>query len=150
MPSVFGGAGGGFSTVFKTADEIITSDDTLTDDADLQFEVDKNSVYAYKMVLLMSSSVNADFKYFWTGPVGATMSWFEDQDSNVGVTAKTITTQDNMNGAGVAVLTIQWPEGLIITGANAGILNFQWAQLTSEATNTTLRKGSWILFKKLN
>jgi len=68
-----GGGGGGFSTVYKTADESIQSDTTLTDDADLFFSVDASSVYVGFMYLYvdMDSGADPDMKTTFTIPAGA-------------------------------------------------------------------------------
>jgi len=145
-------AGGGFSTVFKTADETIQSDTTLTDDTDLQFSVDANSSYAFMMVFTFVTGANPDFKYGMTSPSGALVSSSSDfyAVNTTSYTRRdmstTIVQLVPAGGASRFKLII----GYVDVGVTAGSITLQWAQNTSQAEDTTVQKNSWVMFKKLN
>ncbi len=143
-------AGGGFSTVYKTADETITNDSTLTDDADLQFSPDINSVYAINLLIQRSTSNTPDFKYAFSIPTGSVNT---DQYTN-GAWSSTGFPTRSWNSATTVTLSsapaFMTISGILQTGSNTGTFAFQWAQATSDAANTTLEIGSWMMFKKLS
>lgn len=139
-------------TVYKTADEAITSDDTLTDDADLQFPVDANGIYAVFMFIWYETvTTTPDFKYAFSIPTGAVDSgqigannW---RTTSTPCTESPWTTVHTMAGTGDEAFPFV---GQFTNGVNAGTLAMKWAQATSDVNATTLKLGSWLMYKKLN
>jgi len=146
-----GGGGGGFTTVFKTADESITSDTTLTDDTDLQFDPDISSTFAIQTMISFKTDTTPDFKYNFSIPSGATGDRIDG--GWAGGTFETVTSlwtgQELPTVAGTQTFFFNHI-GYLITDTTAGTFAFQWAQQTSSATPTTVNQGSWMMFKKLN
>lgn len=144
-------AGDGWKTVYKTADETIASDATLSDDADLKFPVDANSDYTFIMFLHVTSNTTADFKYAFTQPSGSfgrmksTGDW--DAVNSTGLVSIDASTAVVIGSATEKTLE---QHGRIITGSTAGTIQLQWAQNTSDAGNTTLEQGSIIMWKKMD
>lgn len=149
------GAGGGFSTVYKTSDESISSDIVLSNDADLFFFMDANSVYVMMMYVQVASGATPDYKHAFTLPALATgtgeltATEFLAGNFTASYEAESITVSQSGNCAD-AKTNFLLVLAIIIVGATAGNLQYQWAQATSSATLTTLKKGSWIQFKKVS
>lgn len=139
----------GFSVVYKTADETINNDSTLSDDSDLQFSVDANSVYSIFYTMKITSGGAPDFKYAFTTPTGTTIM-------NGGVlVASTGQSYQELLSTTVTVISGSWPRsigllGVLETGGNAGTVVFQWAQNSTDPTNTTLHEGALIGWKKIS
>lgn len=153
-----GGGGGGFDTVYKTADETIINDSTLTDDTDLSgITLDASSTYAvWAMIHVFDETSTPDYKHAFTVPAGATI--IGNQRSNKfysgNLSASSYDTGDmtvSASGTGITNKTGYFLiMGIIITDTTAGVLDYQWAQATSDANDTILRQGSWIATKKLS
>ena len=131
----------------KTADETINNDDTLTDDSELQFAVDANSRYLVFMYLHGRGDVQADFKYLFTVPAGASMrrgsatvdpQWSIEKDATIVENMAKTTSLQHM----------EW-FGFVLTGATAGDVILQWAQQNSDPDNTTLEEGCWLMAIKI-
>jgi len=148
-----GGGGSGFTTVFKSADETIASDDTLTDDSDLTFSVDASSFYFFILRMEINSPITPDFKYIMSLPVGATGNWTKAgaflSPSSETYDPDSVLTQIFFSTAG-ANDNLLFQVGYLETDTTAGTAAVQWAQNTSNAGATTVRKGSTMMFKKLN
>ena len=150
----FQAAAGGWSTVFKTADETITSDTTLTDDADLQFSVDASSTYAFVSWLLVDSTALTDWKHSMSIPSGASGTFGQAGELmanslNSSYVAVPVTNSITGTSSPVGTSNFYTIRGFIKTAGTSGTAAFQWAQNTSNAENTILKEGSWISFKKL-
>jgi len=152
-----GGGGGGFSTVFKTSDEVITSDTTLTDDADLVFSVDANSTYVGIMIVRLGGDAGTDYKEAFTIPAGATMTGLGDSTNiwNWGYSDSVSPSKDMTAVNVVEVSSGSSPRFImtpfiIITAGTSGSIQYQWAQNISSVNDTTTFKGSWIQFIKVS
>jgi len=145
-----GGGGGGFDTVYKTADETINNDSTLTDDTDLQFSVDANASYAMICLFMYAADAIPDFKYAYSVPAGITgniMDGYFNSQNTSAVVRTWATSRSPIDSSGnVRAL---FNTGCLNIEGTAGTIAFQWAQNTSNAGNTTLKEGSYIMFKKL-
>jgi hypothetical protein len=157
---------GGMTYVLAASDESV-ADDTLQDDDELLFSVAANSVYYIEVIAWFTTGTSAtpDVKTFWTYPAAATLT--ETRDAYiVGATVVTeATLRTNRyqlaSGSGVAVAggvisTAQTGASPILlrailrTGANAGTMQFQWAQNTSTGGTPTVRKAdSFLRYQKI-
>ncbi|MFG3200359.1 hypothetical protein ACGFYT_30045 [Streptomyces sp. NPDC048208] len=122
-----------FSAV-KSADQSITSNATLAADADLRVPVAANARYLITAPLVWTNGTGG-FAVSFTGPSGATMAW-TDNDSGGNATIGTKSTFQASKGSTMT--------GVLITSSTAGNLTVTWAQATSDATATVLKKGSGI------
>lgn len=135
-----------FQLIIKSSDETINSDSTLSDDSELTATLAANKRYAFFSVIFVITDATPDFKYGYTVPASTTNQkgasvW---RGSGGLQAANPVTTSQAMTASGTS--ETQLPiNGYVITGASAGTLDFQWAQDTSDAANTTVKAGSFIL-----
>lgn len=140
-----GAAGGVGVTAIKSSDETINSDATLTNDTDLNFSIAANDTWSFRFVVQGNSATQPDFQFAVSAPSGATCDvGVVDVEAAVGVS--------NL-GCGVASGTIAGTGndevyeivGTVVNGSNAGSVSLQWAQNSSNANNTTVYAGSYVL-----
>jgi hypothetical protein len=149
-------------TAYKTADQSITNDNTLNDDADMHVPVIANGIYAFSFYVWYNLAASG------TGPMRAAI---DAPTGNTGyVTSMSlgtaITGASGNLGRAQAVLGLAdgrmdmdtnagtwkgagWGSGVLINGANAGNLSFAWTNGTSESYALTLYKGSWLQATRL-
>lgn len=145
----------------KAADESVTSSATVQDDDHLAVTMQASCTYTLDYWLVsISASDTPDFKMGWTLPSGATMDFgaiglFTTVAASTAgsvetqaVLAATTPTATISYGA-VNGNTIVIGRGRVITSTTPGTLQLQWAQATSNATATTLKKGSWIKIRRV-
>ena len=108
--------------------------------------------------IIYDSSTTADMKFRLTAPAGATCDWHV---FSVGSAASaTPATTDHAartlgagnptpGGIGVGTQLVMRLDGLLVVGGTAGSLTIQWAQQTADATDTTVRTGSFLLLQKV-
>ena len=150
-----GPTGPGWTTVFKGTNEAVTNDDVLSDDSVLKFNTSPNTKYLFRFNIIPNSSSIPDFKYALnhTGTTTATR-WTTVRSTAagtyavIGVISSTTANGTAVNVAGNAsgdMPTIIW--GYIDVGASGGVLSFQWAQNTSNASPTTVYAGSFLEYQ---
>lgn len=151
--NVIDAANSGFSTVYKTADETITNDTTLTDDTDLQFSVDANTKYAIQLVYYTSQHQTPDYKYAFSQPAGATLRQIDAAafwGTSTGTYEWSISNPVIVDlTSGINALVVRMQAMYLTVGGTAGTFAYQWAQNTSSAFGTTLKEGSWMMYKTL-
>lgn len=128
----------------KSADQSISNNNTLFDDADLQISLEANSTYLIDGFLIFLSPAAADIKFSIKAIAGATSYWGFSYDTTP--TAKAL-------GDVAAIPTDAstqwiWMHGIIRTGA-AGSFILQWAQNTADAGTTKLYQSSYIAATKV-
>jgi hypothetical protein len=143
------------NVIRKTADETVNSSTTLQGDNDLLFNMSASSTYEFSMRIFYLTNATADFKFDIdsTGTTDPTVShigadWILP-DSTVGAAVHTaLNTTVNLTAASgtIGVIDIR---GTVQNGTDAGDLRLRWAQNTSDAGNTTVRKASWLKWTKL-
>ena len=138
------------TSVYKTADVTINSDDTLNDDADLTFSNIATGYYSLEAYIEMVSSAAADFKYDldatnMTGNVGWTHNDNTGVVSGDGPQAIATDVTVAVTGSGVGMVLLQ---GYVNVSAAANSLTFRWSQGTSDITSTSVKEGSWIKLTK--
>ena len=157
------------SIVVKASDQTFANN-TFADVTNLLFTMAASTSYLVEPILLLSSTAaNADFKFQFTFPVGATIFWDRDAGSDggnpnggAGTTSGWTTTG---TGGSPSALLIQ-TDYISIGGFNgthgarllaiarnsttAGSLQLQAAQDTTQAgTTTKVLKDSMLLYRKL-
>ena len=143
----------GLALVRKAANQLVTSS-TLVNDTHLFFAMAANEVWAFELFLVAMGVDSVDIKYAFDIPAGATIIW-----SSIGLPA---TAPDLLNpglgtvieadqgasemgliGPGIKVLNRIY--GTVVNGANAGNLQFMFAQRVTDAGNAvTLYANSWL------
>jgi len=136
------GSGNTFARIVKTVDETINSDTTLHNDNEIFFVPNINKVYGWSMLGYVSSEAAADYKYSWSLPAGCTgtmsSSSIDGSQTRGSVDADatdSIATSVNLNSVA------RW-EGRFSMGATPGTIQYTWAQLASNAGDTTLGHGT--------
>jgi len=146
----FQASGGGFTTKVKACDQSITCDNTLTLDCCLQFCADANSSYALFGAYNFTTGATGDWKYTWTLPTNGTgkrlSSNWNAGVGEISTLCMTATSSVFVTGGCEFGFVIA---GTMNIGACAGVVGLSWAQNVSNACSTTLKKGSWLMFKKL-
>ena len=132
----------------KGADETTSSDTTLSDDAELTFDVNAGATYKFRFIVFYDTPAAADFKYSVTCPASPALVSITTKSIAPGATTQAITRQSACGFGPTAITETSGTdgyieiEGVVQNGANAGSIAFQWAQNSSSGTNTTVRKGS--------
>ncbi len=151
------GATGPAGSVFdykyrKTADESVSSSTTLQNDDTLKIALAASDAVEFSAVMFVSStSSSPDFKMTFTVPSGASVRWFAEWFDGVAYQSSGIVTSSGTtvafaitgNTLGMVKLT-----GIVVNGSNAGDLQLQWAQNSSNSTAVKVEQRSFILGSK--
>lgn len=137
-----------WTTIFKTTDETIQSDSVIGNDNTLFLTVTAGIRYRIILDVFYTSNAAADFKWSVVGPA-VTRFFMEYSDlieggvriddtvnSDPGEVSHTTTTGDENH---------IWAYILIEPSAT-GTFAFEWAQGASSATDTTVRRGSYLAY----
>lgn len=135
-----------FTVVRKTADEIVNNSDVLQDDDELKANVQANEVSFVTLILEALSASLTNLKIAFAVPVGATIVELLDTFHAFGAEADGTgaIAIGSMSGTAKAWRSYWLYRG----GANAGTLQFQWAQNAVTAENTTVKAGSHLILTK--
>lgn len=136
----------------STSDTVVNNSTALVDVSQLTIPVSANRVYAIQGLMVYTASTVADAKIRLTGPTGASArlagarlaSPATSTQGDMDVAAIAIAVEYWMGGAGTGTATAASLTGRLSTGDTAGNLQLGFAQVTAEATNTTLVQGSWL------
>jgi hypothetical protein len=142
---------------WKTSTEAVTSSTTLQNDDNLVCAVTASGVYVVNWGLRMDGATAGDFKYAFTGPSGAAMTWESrglaaGDASNVAAISTDVAaigTTVTHGCLGTGTTTRVMGSGLLIVSLTAGNLTLQWAQGTSSGTATNLFAGSWLKLERV-
>ena len=138
-------------TARKTANETLNAVAVAQNDDELFVSVDASCVYRLETRLSFVSGITPDLKINWTYPVGTTIRWAGTDDDLAGavrITGNLIETAIPAIGGSGTDLTAFYT-GVVITGVNAGTLQLQWAQNTSNASNTIIYAGSYLSLTRI-
>lgn len=144
------GAGIAWTTVFKTSDQSKASDTTRVADPVLKVTLAASTKYSIRGMLFVTAGAGGFFGKF-SGPASptllATMRWVID---GTGAAFSQIK-HDSAYAQDFSTATdcMMRFEVLIHNGANAGDFTIDWAQGTTDVTNTTMRAGSYIEYHTL-
>lgn len=136
--------GSGWNYVYKTVDETVNNSTTLQSDDELTFAFDAGDKYLVEIFLRATSDTNADLNIFIPH---ATLIGGYIQNCILCIDYDTIV--DNIisfvsyNGRQVTVIKIAF------TPVSGGNWDFQWAQRTAHASNTTVFAGSFLRYIKI-
>lgn len=148
---------------YKVSDESVTSSTTLQDDNDLTFSVEASSVYIYELSLSYigvsdGGTAAGGLKTAWSVPASSagtrhvtgthtTGSNIVPSDDNARNSSHGLTTV--VGHATSATGGVVFDRGLLITSVTAGTFKLQWAQVTSNATATTIQGNSYAILRKM-
>lgn len=134
--------------VVKSADQEVTSSETLEDVDDLLIPVAANEVKHFLVEIIHDTHATPDNKLGFSVPSGATLYW---NQVSVGYNSNALEAADTYTipGRGTGTIGIAWLMGVIINGSTAGNLQFRFAQATSSAEATIIKANSSIIATKL-
>ena len=144
-------------TAYQSADQTRNNNTTYLSSPDLVLPMLANGVYAFDASILYDTNSTADFKHKALLPSGAVVDRVATWTNTTSGTAvdsvvahDALTSWDYASG-GVAGGTIMCarPCGLITVGATPGTLTIQFAQNTANASNTILKRGSWVSLRRV-
>jgi hypothetical protein len=140
---------------WKTASESVTSSTALQDDDELALPVEPFSVYLLLACYSVSGPTGADIKISFTVPTGAqgrrhnlglsTPATSTTGNSRISVHGLTNTATYGTTSTPVSIIE----EGVIGTEALGGVLQAQWAQVTSNATATVVEASSFMRLQRV-
>jgi len=141
-----------WTTVLKTADESVTSTTAVQNDDHLFINTVANTNYVIRLVAFFATPAAADFRYRMVHSGTTTRIWrmvtryaagaiSADWPTVAHVLTFDAADVDLLGGAGSGAIM----ETMILqVGASGGVLNFQWAQVTSNASATYVAEGSYL------
>lgn len=138
--------------VVKAADETVNNSATFQSDNELVLAVVANATYLLDMHVLYQSGTTPDLSIAFSVPAGTTMAWsphgldqlVSGNAGNVFLTKLSEAQGAGLGGAGTTTPVAARICGLVQVSSTAGNLQFRWAQLTINASNTTVFAGSWM------
>lgn len=129
----------------KTADETVNGSSTLQNDDFLLWAVEAGATYDLDLKVHISTGATPNFKFGWTYPSGLTMAvgvvGYDTTPvvvSNSGYDQTTVVAM----GPGTAPERLVTVSARVLVSSTPGTLQFQWAQNTSNPSNTIVRAGS--------
>ena len=146
----------GWVAISKGSDEA-QQDNSLSADSDLVISTDASSTYRIRGRVWFTTPAAADFKYRFRHTTAVTILWVKHKytaplaaaETEQAVEIGTPTTTISVLSAG----TVNDPgfiefEALLITNT-AGSWVFDWAQVTTTATDTKVKAGSYLEYQKV-
>lgn len=130
----------------------VNNSTALVNDPLLFGALDTGATYQWDATIFYDSSTTADIKFAFTTPTFSAMRWYVSglattATTNEGdvriATANASAGSQQVGGIGVGTVVAARIEGFIVTTA-AGTLQLQFAQQALDATNTTIRNGSYL------
>jgi hypothetical protein len=139
--------------VRKVSDETVNNSAVLQNDDELVAAVVANATYEVFLRLIVNSGTTPDFKYTFTAPSGATGSAQLYTGSNPDTAASSLQGPASITATGAAsgvgadqVILVQ---GILIVSSTSGNLQFQWAQNTANASNSSVKANSYLLLRRV-
>ena len=149
----------GATIVRKTADETVGNSTTKQADDELLFPIATSGTYRFTAYILVQGPAAGDFKFDFSGPAGATGS-YTALYFPAAVTACNAANAAQLRSpplgsemsSGTEADAVNCPlqvTGVVIAGGTAGNVTFNWAKLAADATNTTVKANSYLIWEKL-
>jgi hypothetical protein len=140
----------------KTTNESVTSSTTLQNDDQLVVPVAANTKYMIEGFIIYDGLSAAGLKVAVTAPAGATTSFaaFGPQSGGPGINSynANVVAAGGALGLecnGVGTLIGAEPKGYVATAGTSGSLQFQFAQVVSNATAVRVFANSWLKVTKV-
>lgn len=138
-----------------SADTTKNANTTLGDITGMSASLEASSTYIFWGYVAYSTGSTPDIKFAFSVPSGATGHWalhgVSSGSTNPGSLDATHATSfgaTTLAAAGDTEGLMVRPTGYIVT-TNAGTIQMQFAQNSSDASDTTVKAGSWIAFQKV-
>jgi hypothetical protein len=136
----------GATILRKTSDETV-NDNTLQDDDDLKIAMAANEVWYFEGMLFHVGNSTANFKFAFTVPSGATLQWAGTYETSSDAKMKLV----EASGTAIGSIGADTSNSAVLfkgearNGSTAGDLQLQWAQDTTNAVDTKVLIGSWMI-----
>jgi hypothetical protein len=146
--------------VMKTADESITSDATLSDDAELFFDVRAGERWDIHLIIQYLSTVTPVIRFKLSVPgasptgTGAVLRPILAAVNKEELFLDALSNLDAFSAGGIGstpstdTLAVDWHMNVLVGDAD-GRIALQWCQATSNVNTTTVFAGSWINARKV-
>jgi len=143
----------------KSVDETVNGSASLQNDDHLVVTLAASATYEFEALIFYSSGTTPDIKFAFTFPAGATCSWapvgLKFDGVNFEAEVRTSTWQaasgtSNAVAGTAATYDTARLRGIIRLGSTAGALQLQWAQNTSNGSNTTVKADSFLVARRLD
>lgn len=138
----------GAVVVRKRADETVNNSSTLQNDDDLVIAIEANETWRFEAMILFNSAATPDIKVGFALPPGATVSWIDlsrvtsdTPEMNEPVTTSGAVARNSGTGAD-SVLVLY---GIVVNGGSAGDVRVQWAQSSTNASDTKVLATSYLM-----
>jgi len=133
--------------VLKTADEIVNNSTTQQNDNELLFSVAANEVWWFVLVLRFITAASSSYasKTSFTIPTGGGIT---RESPSGGSSEADATVAQNLDNTSNQIIRYHRTY-LYIGGSSAGTVQLQWAQVTAEAYDHTVKADSFIIAHKL-
>lgn len=152
--------------VVMTSDVTVNNTTAMTNATGLAIPLAANATYGLDGWLHWTSNPTADIRFEWSYPTGSTGWW-----AGIGPPANrtpivnserinyidwgSVVLSAGLNFAGddefpADVYISAMPRGYIVTSSTSGTLQLRFAQATANASNTILRRGSWLRITRLD
>lgn len=132
--------------VLKGSDEIVNNSAALQNDDALVLAVSANATYLLRCHIVQNSGATPGFKVDVTMPAGA--SWkpgtFDCGSSAANEQTGVMSTAAISGITGAAADAFVDFEAVVVISATSGNVQVRWAQNTANASDTTVRAGSWL------
>jgi hypothetical protein len=144
--------------IIKEADQSVTNSTTLVDDTELWVDVEAHATYRIILALHATGSESGDIKLAWSIPTNAEAGgrWVFGAGVSTTPTSGSATVQnaaanwvtERTYGTHATIGNSILENGLLRTGDTPGRLQLRWAQVTSNATATSVRAPSNLWIKR--
>jgi hypothetical protein len=144
------------STITKASNETVNNSAAFQDDDALQFSVTANGVYYFELVIAYTSNASANIKFQATVAAGTQYAAAVSQKLSTGG-APVGNNSEGINGlaswsslcGGHATLPMSYTVKGWFVPSNTTTWKLQWAQNTANVSNTVVRAGSFVRYKKI-
>ena len=152
VDSTFGYANTVDNLVVKTVDETVSNSAVEQNDDELFFVPEANSLYAVEIVAIIDSDTTADFRFDLKFDLDNTQDsgavWISNTLPNSTVENHFVTDSQTPVMSSGGINNILHIYAIFNTDTNQ-TFNFTWAQFLSDSYNTTVKKGSFLRYKRL-
>jgi hypothetical protein len=136
----------------KSGTQTVNGSDVLTNATGMSVSVEANAVYLMDFALYYNSGTTPDIKFGITVPSGATGTWggvgYDFSSTLLSFGPINITTA--LGFGGLAADRAAMITGELTVSSTAGTVQLQFAQSTSNASNTNLLGGSRMLLRRIS
>lgn len=137
----------GYTEVWKGSAQIVNNSTTLVNANDMLVALAASEVWRFEAQLWYESGTTPDIKFAFTVPSGATLWWHRHGADEAGTVFGSGVvvgsgTSDPAQGGGAGSIRSIHIRGLVVNSTTAGNLQLQFAQNSTNASDTTLHANS--------